>query len=98
MKSFFKGAGFLIMSFVSVLYGGLALEVCYGLLLESYAVFPEMPYGMAVGVVLVSSFISEVGEIDHQKGLVDRIIETVVKSLIVPTLLMFIALVLSFIV
>ena len=57
-----------------------------------------MPYGMAVGVVLVSSFISEVGEIDHQKGLVDRIIETVVKSLIVPTLLMFIALVLSFIV
>lgn len=86
------------MSFVSVLYGGLALEVCYGLLLESYAVFPEMPYGMAVGVVLVSSFISEVGEIDHQKGLVDRIIETVVKSLIVPTLLMFIALVLSFIV
>lgn len=97
MKSFFKVAGFLLMSFVSVLYGGLALEVCYGLLLESYAVFPEMPYGMAVGVVLVSSFISEVGEIDHQKGLVDRIIETVVKSLIVPTLLMFIALVLSFI-
>jgi hypothetical protein len=98
MKPFVQLAAFLLLSFVSVLYGGLAFEVCYGLLLEPYAVFPEMPYGMAVGVVLVSSFISEVGEIDHQKGLVDRIIETVVKSLIVPTLLMFIALVLSFIV
>ena len=96
MKPFLALFAFIITTFLNVFYGGLALEVCYGLLLETYAVFPEMPYNMAVGIVLVSSFISQVGEIDHEKGIEARVVEGVVKSFIVPTFLMFMAFVLSF--
>jgi hypothetical protein len=98
MKSFGQLIAFLVFSLLGTLYGGLALEVCYGLLLETYAVFPEMSYGMAVGVVLVSSFISEVGEIDHDKDNTTRLFETFIKTFVVPSMLMFVALVLSFIV
>jgi len=88
---------FLVFSMLGTLYGGLALEVCYGLLLEPYAVFPEMPYSMAVGVVLVSSFINEVGEIDHDKDNTTRLFETFIKTFVVPSVLMLAALVFSFI-
>ena len=93
-RSVFNTVAFLVMLFVSVLYGALALDVTWGLVIEPHG-FMALPYSLSLGVVLVADLLSSVGEIDPDMKPHKRIAGIVVKNLLAPTVTMLVALVIS---